>query len=96
MNSKGEIVIRWDESKYPGTRISIVSIGGASKLVVMHLAHATVYELRRIAKNGKFRKLLDNYISVLLHLADDGELETVTLDMMGGATNGKEVQKSDL
>ena len=76
MNSKGEIVIRWDESKYTGTRISI---NGASKFVVMHLAFTTVYELRRIAENGKFRKLLDNYISVLSHLANDEDIEIIAL-----------------
>lgn len=93
MNSKGEIVIRWDESKYPGTRISVK---GTFRSVVKNLAFATVYELRRIARNGNLRELLYDYISVLLHLANDEELETVTFDMMGGETNGKEAQESDL
>lgn len=92
MKAMGEIIIQWDESKYNG--IMCFTKGKAGQIVEA-LATATVNTLRRIAKEGAFKALLNEYIVYLLKEAEE-EVETVTFDIKGGATVDKEAEEPDV
>lgn len=89
MKAMGEIIIRWDE------REIMYFTKGMTGQVVKALAAVTVNTLRRIAKEGAFKALLNEYIVYLLKEAEE-EVETVTFDMKGGATVDKEAEEPDV